>query len=493
MATDVTMERTAWPAIIQDRMPFFHSDRLLPRSKPRCATWIALCAAALSGLCAQTHAQLSLTSAVDLALRSNPRVLSAQAEVRRARAVLAETHDAYIPNATFSSNVGQAYGYVPYPPTLFGANAGSLVYSGSQRYYIDSARAGLEAAQMSLRDVSETVAQDTALSFLAFDHDQQRARAIHQQLDYANRLAAISQDRQGAGQDSRIDLTEAKITAAQFKFAAMRADDELENERAHLARLIGLPADSLTVDGSFPVAPVTHDVRPSGPYANDAIAAAFLSAEAKEKQAKGDARVRFWPTVNLVVNYQRYATFTDSFKNLDKIYVDPNNKNRSLLTANETAFGIQVNLPFFDKTRSDKAKETAAEAARDRHNAENAQLDALDGQGKLRRSIDEIQVQADLASLQQQFAQQQLEVVQQQLQSGNGNPNGPQMTPKDEQKARIDEREKYIAVLDASFNLHQTEIQLLRQTGQLITWLGAGNSLPGGRPEATAAAPPSHP
>jgi len=45
------------------------------------------------------------------------------------------------------------------------------------------------------------------------------------------------------------------------------------------------------------------------------------------------------------------------------------------------------------------------------------------------------------------------------------------MTPKDEQKARIAERDKYLAVIDASFQLHQAEIQLLRQTGDLETWL----------------------
>ena len=36
-------------------------------------------------------------------------------------------------------------------------------------------------------------------------------------------------------------------------------------------------------------------------------------------------------------------------------------------------------------------------------------------------------------------------------------------TPKDEQNARISEREKYLAVIDAAFQLHQAEISLLRQ------------------------------
>ncbi|HXE09696.1 MAG TPA: TolC family protein [Acidobacteriaceae bacterium] len=425
------------------------------------------------------RAQLSLSSAVDLALRSNPRVLGARDEVRRARAQLAESHDVYVPSASFGSNVGQAYGYLPYPPTLFTGNAGSLVFSASQHYYIESARVGLKAAEMSLRDIGETVAQDTALSFLTLAHNQERAKAIHEQLDDANKLASISQARFDAGQDSRLELTQAKLTAAQLKLGALRADDEVDNERNHLARLIGMPAASLTIDGVFPTAAIPSDA-PERPYANDAIAAAFFTAQAKEQQAKGDSRVRFWPNINLVINYTRYATFTDSFKNLEKIYRDPNKPMQSLLTANSAAFGIQVNLPFLDKTRTDKARETAAEAAHAMHDAQNAEMDALDGESKLRHSIDELKAQAEVADLQRDYSQQQLEVLQQQLQSGTGNPNGPQMTPKDEQKARIDERDKYLAVLDAGYQLHQAEVQLLRQMGQLVTWIG----VPGPTPNA---------
>jgi len=473
MATDVTMDVTTG----QKRIPLCMS---LPRTdrynRPLAPLRTALIAFAIAAACgAAAPAQISLASAVDLALRNNPRVLGAQDDVRRARAQLAQTHDAYIPNGSFGSNVGQAYGYLPYPPTLFSGTGGSLIFSASQSGYILSAREGLKAAEMSLLDVQETVAQDAALAFLALDHDRRRAEAIHQQLDDSNTLVTISQQRLDAGQDSGIDVIQAKITAAQFKLAALRSDDDLDNDRDHLARLIGVPAPSLTIDGTFPDTALPS-APPPGPYANAAIASAFFNAQAKQAQAKGDSKVRFWPNVNLAVNYQRYATFTDSFKNLENIY--KGNNGQTLLTANSFAIGIQVNLPLFDKTRSDKANESAAEAAHALHDAQNAEIDAQDGQSKARHAIAELEAQADVATLEQQLSQQQLDVLHQQLQLGTGNPNGPQMTPKDEQKARIDERDKFIAVLDATFQFRQAEVQLLRQTGQLITWLGAGNTAP---------------
>jgi hypothetical protein len=45
------------------------------------------------------------------------------------------------------------------------------------------------------------------------------------------------------------------------------------------------------------------------------------------------------------------------------------------------------------------------------------------------------------------------------------------MTPKDEQTARIQERQRFLEVLDAEFQLRQTQIYLLRQNGELEDWL----------------------
>jgi hypothetical protein len=45
------------------------------------------------------------------------------------------------------------------------------------------------------------------------------------------------------------------------------------------------------------------------------------------------------------------------------------------------------------------------------------------------------------------------------------------MTPKDEQNSRIAEREKYIAYLEAGYQMKQAQINLMRQTGELENWL----------------------
>jgi len=438
------------------------ADNLKPRRPHSIRTAVALLAFAY--ISAAASAQISLSTAVDLALRTNPRIKAAQDDLKRTNQQLAETHDAYIPTLSAGAGLGQAYGYSEYPPTLFTMSSGSLAYNAAQNAYVHSARDGINAAQFSLQDISEQVAEDTALAYLTLAHDQQRQQIIAQQSGYASNLVSIVQSRLEAGQDSQIDLTQAKLTAAQLRLATLHASDNVAYDRDHLARLIDLPSASLTTDDSFPATPPSFDqpsTLPNG-YANSAVASAFANADAKQQQARGDSKFRYWPTVNMVAQYNRYATFTDSFKSINGLYGDK-------LTANEGVFGVQISIAIFDKAREDRVRQSTASAAHALHDAQEAQIEALDGQSRLRHSLDELQAQADVANLQQQLAQQQLDVIRLQLQSGN--PNGPQMTPKDEQNARIAERDKYLTVVDAGFQLRQTEIRLLRQTGQLIPWL----------------------
>jgi hypothetical protein len=221
-------------------------------------------------------------------------------------------------------------------------------------------------------------------------------------------------------------------------------------------------------------------------YANAGVAAAYASAEAKQDQARGDARFRFLPQASLFGQFNYYATFSDSFAQLQKIYQA--NTGQTTLSASEGAFGVQITLPIMDRARAAKARESAADAAHAFHDAQYAQINALDGQSRLRHSIDELKAQADVAMFEQQLAQQKLDILQQQLKSGNL--DGPQMTPKDEQNARIKERDTFLGVLDAGYQLRQAEIHLMRQTGQLLTWL---KSTASAAVPAPASIPTPHP
>ena len=234
---------------------------------------------------------------------------------------------------------------------------------------------------------------------------------------------------------------------------------------------MGVSSSLVTIDGVVPSAPLPNpDAPPETQFSSPSVAAAYANALAREQQAEGDAHYRFRPQINLFMQYNRYATFTDSFKQLQQLKC-VGNYCTNTIGADEAAIGVQITLPLYDRYRQAKARESAADASHALHEAENSKLITLDAQAKLRHSIPEIQARAEVANLKQQLAQQQLEVLHVQLVSGNGNTNSPQMTPKDEQNYRIDERDKYLSVLEAAYQLRQAEVQLLRLTGGLEAWL----------------------
>ena len=416
------------------------------------------------------HGQISLATAVSLAIHANPRVRVAEADVLKATASLAEARDAYIPSLSAGgSGYGRSYGYPLGQPTVLNITAQSLVFNYSQQDYIRAAHSGVAAAEFSLLEAREAVAEDTALTFLAVDHDRSRLRALDQQQSFTQRLVAIIQARLDAGQDTPIDLTTARLSSAQIRLALLHTGDELAIDSLRLAHLTGLPLDAVSISADIPPIPTPQPSAavPSAPT-SPGIDAAFANARAKRQAAFGDARYLYRPQISFAAQYSRLSTFNNS-NYLE--YFGRRDAAGNLLPfpANSFGIGVQVSIPFIDYAHRAKARQSAADATHAEREAEQNRDLFTEGRLRVQRAALELSARQEVASLDQQLAQQQLDVLLVQLSSGN--PNGPQMTPKDEQNFRIAEREKYLAFLDAQFQLRQVEVNLLRQTGQIEDWL----------------------
>ncbi|HWZ51390.1 MAG TPA: TolC family protein [Granulicella sp.] len=426
------------------------------------------------------RAQISFTSAVDLALRNSPRVKMAQADVDKARAALDGTKDVYIPTLTGSTGAaGYAYGFPLATPTVFSFSASSLVFSFSQKDYIRAAEAGLQASGLALKDVREQIAEDTISTYFQLDRVQQQRAALAQEASFAARLETIVKSRLDAGQDTAMEYTKARRTGVQIRLQMLQLDDAIASYEDHLGRLTGMPGIHIdTVPSSIPAvskaAPAPAQL-PDTP----AVQAAFASARQKREQAFGDARYTWRPQVSFGAEYSRFSTFNNQY-----VVYYPSVGN---LESNAVGFGLNVSIPLFDAAHKAKARETMAEAVHAENEAEFARSQELEGRLKLEHSTSELSARVELASLDKDMAQEQLDVILLQLQTSPS--SGAPVTPKEEQNARIQERQRYIEVVDATYQLRLAQLTLLRQTGQLENWLKSaalndGTAAPG--PEAAA-------
>lgn len=419
-----------------------------------------LIAAACVSVAFGAQAQVSFHTAVDLALRSSPRVKMAEAEVERARASLEQSRDVYIPALNAGSGLGYTYGFPVGTPTLYNFTVQSLAFDMSQKNYIRAARLGLEAANLSLRDIRLQVAGDAANTYIALDNDLQRMRALTEESGASQRLVRIVQERLDAGQDTRMELTRSKLTDANIRLRRAHVESDLIFQRAHLSHLTGLPEDTITTEtSSIPVMPTVQAYNRATPDDPPTVKAAYANADSKLQMAFGDARKMYRPQVYFAAQYNRFA----AFNGYDQYYKNYKPDNFSV--------GIQMSIPIFNFAARAKARETYADATRSRHEADYARDQFLDGRIHAVTAANELQLRTEVASLDRELAADQLDVVRTQLTSGN--PGGTPVTPKEEQTAVVQERGKFLDFLETDLQLRQAQIDLMRVNGQLEDWLKA--------------------
>ena len=420
------------------------------------ASLLILAAPALS-------AQVSLGTVVDLAQKNSTAVRLADADVRKAQAVLSESKDVFVPSMSFSTGlpVFPEVGFTGTPPSIWSVGIQSLVFSVPQKRYIDSARAGLQAAMSNLNDAREQVALDASTAYIELDTVNQELEAARQQESYASRLVEIQQQRAEAGVASASELLQARLTAANIKLARIHMEARAARLSKQLANLTGMPLNAISPDhASIPEIPQVRGEQ----HVLPGITAARLAARAKQSVAKGDREVNFMPQLSFGAQYNRN---TNLLNDVNSFFARP-------LPANNFSSGIAISVPF-DIGHHAKSRESAADALRATVEAEQAERQNDQQIADLNASLKELDAQAEVANLKQQIAGEQLKTVLTQLEVGNGavgSPGGPpQLSPKDEQLSRIDERQKYEDSLDAGLDLAKARLGLLRALGHMQDWL----------------------
>jgi outer membrane protein TolC len=403
---------------------------------------------------------ISFYTVVDLALRNSTQVRISAADVQRAEAAVMESVDAYRPAISVGSSLGYSYGFPVGQPSVYSVAAQSLAYSFSQPDYIRAARASLVSAQMQLKDTRQQVILDSALDYIELATLNQQMSALDEETGFVRKLVEIETERVDAGLDSKVELTEARLTGAQIALRRLHLVDQAELVRARLAHLTGLkPADIVSESQTIPNAPEI-----SGPFGiddNSGVKAAYATARSKLYVARGDSRQNNRPTFGFGLEYNRYS----KFNNYNEYYLRFQHNNFNV--------GIQITLPLFDASRTAKAKGTSAEAAHASAQADQSRNQTDEQVLQLQKNIAELTAQELVAELQNELSQDQLDAITTQLQAGSPAPGGSAVLPKDEQGAHIRERTHFVDMLETRFELTQARLTLLRTVGRIEDWAKA--------------------
>jgi outer membrane protein TolC len=401
---------------------------------------------------------LPFRRAIELALQHSSGLAAAIADRERAQHSVEEQKYQFIPQLIAGSGLAATYGFPMSiegaAPTAFSVNTQSMLFNPGQMDFIRSAKNELNAANFSAADRRQQVILDAASTYSQLDTVSSAISVTKQQLESAERAEKLVSDRVQEGVDPEVELTKAKLATAKVRMSAANLQGTADVLRMHLGALTGLPAAQIiTSTETIPALPEIKqqdDLAQQAAESSPAVRAATEQADAKELKARGERKLRF-PTVDLA---GQYGLFT-KYNNYDQYF----NK----FQRNNATFGVQIRIPIFNAPGRAHAAASEAEAERAHKDAEVAKQQFSEGTLKLQRSLQQLAAARDVSKLEHQLARGDVEATAAKVEAGTA-------SFKDQEAARIAEDEKYMNYLNSSFILDQTQMQLMKATGELESW-----------------------
>jgi outer membrane protein TolC len=408
-------------------------------------------------LAAVAHAEpLPFRQAVELAVKRSA-VISATDQVRAHESYLAAAR-MYIPQMIVGSGLAKSFGFPlsieGSAPSVLNVNATGYLINPGHREIVRAAHTEWDASAFSAEDRRQQAILDAASTYTQLDRLVTALHLLRQQEQEAGRAEQITAERAQAGVEPQLELTRAKLATARVRMSIAQVEGSVDMLRNVLAQLTGVPAAGIeTVTESIPQLPQAnqnHDLAAKTASANPSVKLAFAEADAKQFRARGEHR-ELLPAVDFVGQYGLFAAYNnyqDFFRQFQR---------------NNGVIGVAIRFPFFNMSQRARAAAADAEAVQARRQAEDAKNKVSNETRRLQRDVAQLAAAREVARLEYQLARADVDTVQTKVQAGTA-------TLRDEANARLAESQKYSAYLDASYQLEQAEMQLLRSTGELEKW-----------------------
>jgi outer membrane protein len=401
---------------------------------------------------------MAFRTAIELALKNSATTGLSQADLQRARSVVRQTKDVFLPQMVAGSGLGGSYGFPlsleGAAPSIFNVNFQGALINLAQRNYVKAAKSDVEVTTAQNADRRNDVIMETALDYVQLDLLDSSLTIQKEQQQSAQKFQDIVAQRIQAGLDSQVEGTRAKLAGARTRLDIAQTQAAADQLRLRLSQLTGLPVTAIqTSTETIPEMPAVaqdQDLPDEAVKNNPVVKVADAAAQAKEFRAQAE-RKQLYPAIDFVGQYAVLARFN----NYDQFF--------QKFQRNNVTAGVAIRFPFFNPMQRAAADAAKADAVKSRKEAQTVKEQVSTETLKLQRSIEQLAAAREVAQLEHQLAQSDIESAHAKIESGAA-------SIKDEENARVAEHERYTAYLNSSFELDRAQIQLMRQIGQLETW-----------------------
>lgn len=401
---------------------------------------------------------LAFRTAIELALKNSTTTGLSQADLQRARSVVRQTKDVFLPQMVAGSGLGGSYGFPlsleGAAPSIFNVNFQGALINMAQRNFVKAAKSDVEVTTAQNADRRNDVIMETAMDYVQLDLLDSSLTIQREQQQSAQKFQDIVAQRIQAGLDSQVEGTRAKLAGARTRLDIAQTQAAADQLRLRLSQLTGLPVTAIqTSTETIPEMPAVgqdEDLPGEAVKNNPVVKVADAAAQAKEFRAQAE-RKQLYPAIDFVGQYAVLARFN----NYDQFF--------QKFQRNNVTAGVAIRFPFFNPVQRAAADAARADAVKSRKEAQTVKEQVSTETLRLQRSVEQLSAAREVAQLEHQLAQSDIESAHAKIESGAA-------SIKDEENARVAEHERYTAYLNSSFELDRAQIQLMRQIGQLETW-----------------------
>jgi outer membrane protein TolC len=398
---------------------------------------------------------LTLKRAIELALQNSKEIQVAKIQASVADHAAQITKAQFMPNLYAGSGLGYTNGIPETPggraPAIFNVTYTEQVFNEPLRGQAKETQEQSKAQKIMLEDTKNSVITRTAMAYLELGKVRHSLELLRKEQESAEKILEVTQERQGEGYELPVEVTKAQLTKAQVVQRILQLEGREDELEVFLRYQLGLsetqaievtpeelPGEAEQAGDNLVAMAMTH---------NAGLQLAASDVRAKEFRLRGERR-GYFPTLELVSIY----SVLGKFNNYSQFF---NHFQRNNFNA-----GIDMHVPIF-------SAQTKAAVGLAKINLEAAKVNLADKRTELTadvrqktRRVRERDAAREVARLELQLAQQNVAVLQSQFAEGK-------LNLREVEKARLEENEKWMAYLDASFQKQQAQLELLRTAGQL--------------------------
>jgi outer membrane protein len=406
--------------------------------------------------------RMTLSQVVEVALRQNPDYLLTRLDERKAQEVVHEARGPFIPRLVIGSGLAYTNGFPlsieGSAPSIVQAQTTQFLYNRTQKFRVREAREMAGAAGHSTASKADEIAFRVASTYLDFDRAVRAAAAAEGQVATAERLERLVEDRVQAGREIPLELNRARLATA-------RVRARLTDLRAHASLLEETLRSDLALGDDLRIVPVETELPAAAarPATEDAAVETSLAASKEVKRLESLVQARRYgveaerggryPRIDLVGQYALFSKFNnyeDYFRSFKR---------------NNGQIGMSIQFPVFP------GGETGPRVAQAEADVERARLELTAARSNIsletRRLYQQIR-QADsareLARMELDLARESLSVLLARFDSGR-------VGLTEVEQARAEEAQRWEAYYDARTAADKAQLNLLRQTGELLSAL----------------------